>query len=54
MLDQLVCTAIIGVPLVQNVLAHFVKRLSDIKVQAEEIVHYLLINYSILVIDLLL
>jgi hypothetical protein len=53
MFHQLVSSAVISVPFVQNVLANFIKRLCNVQVQSKKFLCYLRVYLSILVVHLL-
>jgi hypothetical protein len=54
MLHQLIRTTIVGVPLVKNILANFVKGLCDVQIQSKQFLHDCCIYLSILIVHLLL
>ena len=51
---QLISTAIIGVALIQNVLADLLKTFTNIRIELEKLVHDCVVDLVVLVVDLLL
>ena len=54
MLHQLIRATIVGVPLVENILANLVKGLCDVQIQSKQFLHDCSVYLGILVVHLLL
>ena len=51
-LDELVGAAVVGIPLVQDVLAHLVEALADVRIVSEQLINNSRVDLRILIVNL--